>query len=91
MMFPLRQAPEALVLVVLIFSFMQCLHYEVQYCKEMHKLAQSRDSEAVSLWSLLSGGFSVATQHRAAHLGLAAVYVSFVTHGLTSELAACLL
>lgn len=42
MRFPFRQSPEALFVVVIIFSFMLCLRYEVQYCKGMHKLSQSQ-------------------------------------------------
>lgn len=68
------------------------LHYEVQYCKEMPKLAQSqKEWSCVIVASAHSDGIGVTTQHSAAHLGLAGVYISFVTCGLTWELAACLL
>ena len=42
----------------------------------------------MSLWPLPT---EVTAQHGVAHLGLAGVYISFVTHGLTSDRAACLL
>jgi len=71
---------------------MLCLHYEVQYCKEMCKLAQSqKERSCVVVASAHSGGIGVTTQRAAAPLGLAGAHVSFLTHGLTSELAARLL